>query len=147
MKRLRASALCYSEDFWLLVRLRDTASGKVHLLPPGGEIQLGETPANAAAREFFEETGFTVDLEPKTKLTIDYDFLWMGKTFACQTHFFMGKLRGSRQQTPAPNPDREKYIEGVEWVSTEHLLEILAPYQELGPKLSQWVSKNFKTRS
>jgi len=34
------------------------------LLPPGGHIERGETPSQAAIREAAEETGFTTQLQP-----------------------------------------------------------------------------------
>jgi len=97
MKRTRASALCFSNQQWLCVHLKDPQSGKVFVLPPGGEIEAGETPVNAAQREALEETGYVVEVDPKTELIVDYQFLWMGKNYDCRTHFFIGKTQDSSE--------------------------------------------------
>src|SRR5262245_50375431 len=87
-RRMRASALCFRQSSdnsirWLLVRLRDPHSGTLYRLPPGGEIHQGESPAAAAEREVFEETGVRVAIVQPTELVVDYVFYWSGQNHAC----------------------------------------------------------------
>ncbi len=60
---------------------------------PGGYIERGERPLQAARRELLEETGFTLDKSLK---------LGVFDTFDIETHAYLalqwsGKLRGSRE--------------------------------------------------
>src|SRR5690606_29243378 len=63
MRRLRASTVCVNDSALLCVRLRDPSSGVVRLFVPGGAVDAGETPAQAAARETHEETGYAVEVD------------------------------------------------------------------------------------
>lgn len=46
----------------VLIGLKKTGFGAGLINSPGGKLEPGETPAQAAARELTEETGMTVDL-------------------------------------------------------------------------------------
>jgi 8-oxo-dGTP pyrophosphatase MutT (NUDIX family) len=48
----------------VLVRQYRVAIGDLTLEPPGGVIEPGQTPAEAAARELLEETGYAGSIEP-----------------------------------------------------------------------------------
>lgn len=139
MKRIRASALCFSNSKWLCVHLKDPQSGKVFVLPPGGEIEPGETPVNAAQREALEETGYAVEVNPTTELIVDYEFHWAGKNYDCRTHFFIGRCLTEPSKS---NPDRENYILKSEWLTTDQLLHALEFHPQLKPVLTKWIEKN-----
>ena len=144
MKRIRASALCFSNQQWLCVHLKDPQSGKVFILPPGGEIEPGETPINAAQREALEETGYSVEVDAKTELIVDYQFLWMGKNYDCRTHFFIAKLQGGLEiaSPRSQTVERESYILKSEWLTTEQLLKALEFHPQLKPVLTKWIGDN-----
>lgn len=144
MKRIRASALCFANQQWLCVHLKDPQSGKVFILPPGGEIEPGETPISAAQREALEETGYAVWVDPKSELVVDYSFFWMGKTYDCRTHFFIAKLEDSSQiaSLPSQQRERESYILKSEWLTTAQLLKALEFHSQLKPMLTPWIEKN-----
>ncbi|MFE0461681.1 NUDIX hydrolase [Kitasatospora sp. NPDC058965] len=56
----------------------DNVEVGVHWCPPGGGLDPGESPEEAACRELREETGWT-DLRPQTLLcTWEHDFSWHG---------------------------------------------------------------------
>jgi 8-oxo-dGTP pyrophosphatase MutT (NUDIX family) len=114
MRRERASAVCVDDGALLCVRLRDPASGIARLYVPGGGIEPGETPAQTAARETLEETGYAVDVDASSELTVRYPFVWNGSEVDCLTHFFRARLRGPR--TPPQRVRDASYHEGVVWL-------------------------------
>jgi 8-oxo-dGTP pyrophosphatase MutT (NUDIX family) len=139
MKRIRASALCFSNQKWLCVHLKDPQSGRVFVLPPGGEIEPGESPVNAAQREVMEETGYLVEVDPTTELIVDYQFLWAGKNYDCRTHFFIARRFGG---APKNTANRESYILKSEWLTTQQLFAALDFHPQLKPVLKSWIEKN-----
>ena len=82
------SRLAQAEDQLLLVRLRDPASGMEAFYPPGGGIDEGESPADAARRETLEETGLHVVVDPASELVARYPFVWNATAYDVTTHFF-----------------------------------------------------------
>lgn len=89
--RRRAGVIVIHEHKILLVRLTDPANHKSYLFPPGGSIELGESPEEAAIRETKEETGYAVEITGPAKIH-RYDFRWAGVLHSCETHFFPAAL-------------------------------------------------------
>ena len=58
--RVGAYAVCRRDDEILLSRM---VFGSQGWMLPGGGIEHGEDPVDAAVREVFEETGYTVEIE------------------------------------------------------------------------------------
>lgn len=62
--------LCSYNGSWLWVRNRQRTTWEL----PGGHIEMGEAPINAAHRELYEETGAkTYRLEPLFDYTVEID--------------------------------------------------------------------------
>ncbi len=72
---------------------------------PGGGIEPGETPEEAAAREASEECGLEVDVLSSIGLAEEYLYSEREATFfAKHSSFFRGSVRGS---VPSSEPDHE----------------------------------------
>lgn len=94
--------------------MRDPLSRIARLFVPGGAIEAGETPAIAAAREAFEETGHRVQIDSTSEVVAHYPYEWDGVLVQVTTHFFRGSLV-EPDRSPAPVTDAS-YNEGVIWL-------------------------------
>jgi tRNA(adenine34) deaminase len=121
--RVRASAVCVDADEVLCVRLRDPESGVARLFPPGGAVEAGETPAEAAARETLEETGYRVRVRAGSERVERYPYTWAGRRYDVTTHFFRVDLIGGRDARVDAEP--ESIVEGAEWVPRSQLDAVL----------------------
>lgn len=84
---------------------------------PKGHMEAGETEAETALRELFEETGLTARLDASRRATIEYPISSVARK---QVVFFPGRVSG----TPRT---RAGEIEGFKWVRTEELKDYLFP--------------------
>lgn len=84
---------------------------------PKGHMEAGETEAETALRELFEETGLTAQLDTGKSATIEYPISPIGKK---QVVFFPGRVSG----TPKTRPGE---IERFKWVTAEQLKDYLFP--------------------
>jgi 8-oxo-dGTP pyrophosphatase MutT (NUDIX family) len=115
MKRERASAVCVHAGQLLTVLLRDPVTHTARLFVPGGAIEAGESPEEAAIRETLEETGYTVARTPRAPVVAHYPFTWAGQAFAVTTHFFAVQLADA-SASAAPVHDAS-YLEGTHWIA------------------------------
>lgn len=102
----------------------DPTSQKEYFFIPGGKIDDGETPAQAAVRECFEETGYRIRLLEDSALEKKYDFLWNGATHHCHTVFYLAVL-DEKWHEPVPVQDAA-YHRGAAWVSKNSVAETFA---------------------
>lgn len=84
---------------------------------PKGHMEAGETEAQTALRELYEETGLTAQLDADTSAAIEYPISPIARK---QVVFFPGQVSG----TPRT---REGEIEGYKWVKAEELKDHLFP--------------------
>lgn len=99
--RRRASVVCLLKDQLLAVRVKDPRNHQEYWILPGGAIEPGETPEQAAVRETMEETGYTIQLGQNQE-TLEYQFPWNGGVMHCETVFIAATADA---QTPAPPQD------------------------------------------
>lgn len=92
--RRTARVLCVdSRDRVLLLRWRDPVSGDHLWEPPGGGIEAGETPEQAAVRELREETGLDGRIEP-VSTSVPRDSVWNGARHVGVEEFFLARFDG-----------------------------------------------------
>jgi len=137
-ERVRASAVCVHDRCLLCVRLRDPSTHVARLFVPGGAVEPGETPVQAALRETLEETGYRVRAEREQALVARYPFTWNEQRFQVTTHFFATQLID-----PAAPPkvvSDAGYHEGVHWLPLDAVVaelgfcsEILSAVMQLLP--------------
>jgi tRNA(adenine34) deaminase len=134
--RIRASAVCVHRAQLLCVHLRDPRTRVARLFVPGGAIEAGETPAMAAEREAFEETGYRIRIDPASEVVAHYPYEWDGVLRQVTTHFFRGSLIDP--SAPPEIVSDASYHEGVIWlpVSEVHVqlafqAQILSAIQQL----------------
>lgn len=84
---------------------------------PKGHMEMGETEAQTALRELFEETGLTAQLDKRHWTGIEYPISPIARK---QVVFCMGKVSG----TPRT---REGEIDGFQWVTEDALADYLFP--------------------
>jgi len=130
--RPAARVLCVdSADRVLLLHWRDPVDGHYLWEPPGGGIEPGETPWQAATRELAEETGFdSVAVEPHG-VTVQRDVVWKGARFVGPEHFFLACFDGA-----GPEPARDGLLDDerhdlvkYRWVPIAELGELDDPLQ------------------
>jgi len=137
LRRRRASVVCLDDDQLLCVRLRDPVTGVACLFVPGGAIEVGETPAQAAQRETLEETGFRVRLGPDEPVVARYPFRWAGVHIGCTTHFFGAELVGAREAPQERSPDEPTYNEETLWVPLARVDAELAFHTQIHEAVKQ----------
>lgn len=125
--RVRASVICWHNDQLLCVRLEDPTSKEQFITVPGGAVEEDETAPEAAARETFEETGFSVVVDPESCVDKEYIFHWDGEDYDCLTMFYRGRLK-SPLQAPV---DDAAYHRGVVWVPRAEIREVFGYSREI----------------
>jgi 8-oxo-dGTP pyrophosphatase MutT (NUDIX family) len=106
------------------------------LFVPGGAIEAGESPAQAAIRETLEETGYRIELLARAPVTARYPFTWAGQVIEVTTHFFAAHLLDDTANAEPVND--AAYLEGTQWIPLSEVtlrlgfdLNILAAVEQL----------------
>lgn len=121
-ERIRASAVVVSNDRLLTVLLEDPLTKVIRHFLPGGAVEKGESPAEAALRETLEETGIVIELLSQPPVIARYPFTWNGQVYDCTTSFFAGTC-----DIPKVNPviNDAVYNKGVAWIAMKDIEELL----------------------
>ncbi len=146
-QRLRASIVCVHNNSLLMISAREPHSGIVMNFAPGGAIEHGETPAQAAVRETMEETGLPVEVystaaDAAAELIARYYFPWKGLMYDATTHFIAARLLPNGQRPFAPD---DAAIEAIEWVPLSLLQEKLSFFAPQSQAIQKLVSVSVNT--
>lgn len=132
--RRRVSVVVVHKEHILGFHAEDPTSNRRYFFIPGGRIEEGESPFQAAIRETLEETGYHIEILPEPAIERRYDFEWDGVINDCSTVFLLGRLIDKPQEIV----DDAAYHRGVEWIPLSQLdvvfaysRDILEPVREL----------------
>jgi 8-oxo-dGTP pyrophosphatase MutT (NUDIX family) len=124
----------------LLLRWRDPGERAVFWEPPGGGLEPGESPIEAARRELHEETGLPGSAVLDRRIVVERDFRWNGQHFQGPETFFLGRVAAA--DVPGAQgltSDEDGALLGYRWFTREDLASCREPLQppELAAILDQ----------
>ncbi|KQX69550.1 NUDIX hydrolase [Angustibacter sp. Root456] len=140
--RPAARLLCLDPSGALLLqRVVDPAEPDVvRWVSPGGGVEPGESPHDAACREAWEELGFSVDDLAEPALTSSNEFGFDGRRYLGHNTFFA--LRTERF-TPVPvgmSEQERAFTLGAQWLGLEELEALVDSGAAVAPaEMVQWL--------
>ncbi len=126
----------FNSDYTSLLFIRrDKPPFAGQFLPPGGHVELGENPLEAAVREVREETGLEIevmDFRPGSPIVLDSRTIRMPEPIRVQMEYIdrhhkhvdfilMGEVTGGSDRIP------DTFKEQVKWVSVNELKDMEMP--------------------
>lgn len=141
--RPAARLLCLDPSGALLLqRVVDPAEPDVvGWVSPGGGVEPGESPHDAACREAWEELGFSVDDLGEPALTSSNEFGFDGRRYLGHNTFYA--LRTERF-TPVPvgmNEEERAFTLGAEWLDGAQLEALVASGAAVAPaEMVRWAA-------
>lgn len=115
--RVRSCALILEKESLLLVRLNAPTRPNEIWMPPGGEVEPGETIREAVVRETQEETGLQVR---PVRLSLLHEFL-SPPYFAVEYYWLCERISGEVAVGMDPDRDGEAILTAIRWIPLKHL--------------------------
>jgi 8-oxo-dGTP pyrophosphatase MutT (NUDIX family) len=122
--RLAGRALLIDPDGRVLLVHERLEAAESHWLTPGGGVEPGERPSEAAVREVFEETGIAIALAPDVEpILVEQDvWSWRGVTYDQTNHFFLAAVPAGLVATPQALTELElQTLLGYRWWTVAEL--------------------------
>jgi 8-oxo-dGTP diphosphatase len=116
--RIRVCLAVVDNDMLLLVPHYKTGAGAVEWTVPGGRVEFGESVREAAAREFFEETGLKAQV---TGLLYVSEVILPDRPYHSITISFSGSITGGELRPETNHPYGEKV---PKWFSAEEVIKV-----------------------
>lgn len=114
----------------LLLRWRDPVSGVVFWEPPGGGVDPGETPLDAARRELTEETGLPGEAVLDRWVPVPRDYHWCGVHYVKVEPFYLARFGARPPVAPAGLTAQETGTWlGYGWFSRAELAALPEPLE------------------
>lgn len=114
--------LCLDEQGrLLLLRFQDPFDQRLIWEVPGGGIEPGETPLEAARRELYEEAGFPARSVVDKPVVLWRSFRFNGKDFHQPEHFFLAHVRAADLDLTHMPEAEARILKGHRWWSKSEL--------------------------
>jgi 8-oxo-dGTP pyrophosphatase MutT (NUDIX family) len=97
---------------------RDVGSDRSHWITPGGGVEAGESAAQAAVREVYEETGLRLELDPAAEPMYSerVRFSFVGQDIDQTNHYFLVRVPSGLPVRPAAHTELEQLVVlGYRW--------------------------------
>jgi RimJ/RimL family protein N-acetyltransferase len=105
----------------LLLRFEDPHDHRLIWEPPGGGIEPGETPLEAAKRELFEEAGLPPSSVVDRPVVLWRSFTFNGRAFHQPEHFYLAKVGAAEVDFNHMPPSEARILRDHGWWTKSEL--------------------------